>query len=353
MSETLLSLSYAPNVFREAVSTAPAPPSTFLAGNRPPIRVESTLGKIAILPVESLHEILGHCSIYTLVTFRLVCENSKRLVDTLLPYGRLVVAAPALLATLLRTKCATFFTAYDVYHVLTNPACFSCGRFGAFMYLVECARCCAWCLRYSPKTMPMTLAEAKSVFKLTDKQLANGQIPVVSSLPGRRVIRVGGRERDYKTVKLVSGDHARLFALFTHGNEQALAELIASGTSRTHENYRQRQHAKALLTDQNTEAYVRNNPTREHRYRFLASTHLPYVPAFNPTPTIEWGVCCQGCQDAFANALAADTLRGDRGWALTRRRDTEYTVAEFLQHVTTCPETQTKLQNSQITKAGD
>ena len=60
------------------------------------------------------------------------------------------------LRAFLSTHAAQYFTANNLYNALKAQDCFSCGRFDAFLYLLERRRCCWQCPTNANDLLPKT-----------------------------------------------------------------------------------------------------------------------------------------------------------------------------------------------------
>jgi hypothetical protein len=135
-----------------------------------------------LLPIELLSVVLQFSDLHTLQvsTLRLVNRRTKTVVEEFIPYKLIIIHAPFLLDVLTRTGVASHFTAVQVFDALCSDSCVICGRFGEFMWIPDCIRCCIPCVQASRELM--TKRDAKAAFGLSGKAIS--KVPIVHTLPG-------------------------------------------------------------------------------------------------------------------------------------------------------------------------
>jgi hypothetical protein len=305
------------------------------------------IGSLTIFPMEILLEVFRYFTLQTLILFRRLNRSAKHLIDASHPYKYLVSDIPAplvtLFVTLLRSDIISHFSPEHIYKSLSTDKCHVCGHFGAFMFLPECLRCCSWCLRYSPRLMPMTLAEVLTVFGLSEEQLIDARVPIIRSLQGKRHLPYrSALPTDFKEVTFVSEAHARQAAVTVHGSDKAFVAYVHSNTSEDALAYQARRERIAYQSKHAHEGPFMNHaedPKLNHTSRFLAATHLPYLPPFQPTRALEHGVSCTGCRDVVRSKAALEFSIQDYN-KLLQTADRAYTRVQFLEHYLACPEAQ-------------
>lgn len=284
-----------------------------------------------LLPVEMLSAVLRFSDLHTLSTLRLVNRRTKVVVEGFIPYKLIKLHAPYVLDALTRTGVASHFTAVQVFDVFCSDSCAICGKFGAFLWIPGCIRCCIPCVRESQELLPMTQRDAKAAFGLSQKALS--KVPIVHTLPG--IYTLLGTQ--YKRRKwLLSRGKAREIAVEVHGGEEGLISYITSNTSRAKAAYDQRV-AKRNATRSAFDSKGERNITIDDISRFLVTTRLPY---FNSElRSTQTGLSCKGCQAALEahskHLLSCAQLR-----PLFDMRDRTYTEDMFLDHFAICTEAQ-------------
>ena len=186
-----------------------------------------TLGDLDVLPIEMLNAALQFSDLHTLSEFSHVNRQAKEVVDGFIPYKLIKTLAPHLLVVLTRTEVVSHFTVGQVVDVLCSKSCSICGRFGTYLWIPDCIRCCFSCLHYSPNLMPMSKKDAKAAFGLSERELS--KVPIMYTLPGRYTPHCGLYKRRRW---LLSRETARNIALEIHGGEEGLNSYINSNTSR-------------------------------------------------------------------------------------------------------------------------
>ncbi|KIJ36927.1 hypothetical protein M422DRAFT_33978 [Sphaerobolus stellatus SS14] len=68
----------------------------------------------------------------------------------------------------------------QVFDTFCSGVCFVCGKFGAFLWIPECIRCCIPCVREPHELPHMSEWDAKVAFGLTPNTLS--KFPIVKYL---------------------------------------------------------------------------------------------------------------------------------------------------------------------------
>ena len=278
----------------------------------------STLGDLDKLSIELLYMILHYSDLCTASAFCLLNRQARMVVHASLPYKNLVRHAPHAIAALIRTRVGSHFTVDEVFHTFCTPSCYVCGRFGAFLWIPECIRCCFPCLRAAPELMPMGENHAKAVFGLTKKTLA--KVPIMVTLPGT----YGFPSKPYiRQRHLLSRNRARQVAIMTHGGEEELAQYMESRIS------------QSKLASNQLEATQKT--TRDDVTRFMATISFPY---FDPASrTVDVGLACQGCKSPRAIS-SRKWLSSKQKHTLVDIRDRTYCEKGFFEHLKRCLDAQ-------------
>lgn len=291
----------------------------------------SDLGGLDVLPVETLDTVLRVSDLRTLLTLRLVNRQAKAVVETFTPYKHILTHTPHVVDIFTRTGVASHFTAVQVFDALGSDSCTICGRFGAFLWVPDCIRCCLPCVRVSPELMPMTERDAGAAFGLSRKALST--IPIMHTLPGVYTLS----EIPYKRRRrLLSRKRAREVAVEVHGGEEGLVSYINSNTSPAKIAYDQRV-AKWNATRSCFGPNREINNTIDHVSRFLVTIHLPFFSS--ESRSTETGLSCKGCQAALERGLK-QVLSSVQVDTLLDRRDRTFTEEMFLNHLAVCTDAQ-------------
>ena len=157
-------------------------------------------GALKRLPLEVIHNVLGHLDISTIGSVRCLSWNCRFIVDLFPPYRDLTTYASSVLRVLYSTHLASTYSVGQFYTVLTTDRCVCCEAFGPYLSLITCERCCFSCL-YDPKMAPTTLSTAASAFGLSKNKIEK-KIPVVTTLPGIYTIERTERKRILKVVSV-------------------------------------------------------------------------------------------------------------------------------------------------------
>lgn len=342
---------YHPHMFDLAVLSAPGPEddnaephSQAISSPHAPDPRRGSLGRLSNLPVELLNEIVRFCTLRSVINFGYVCRHAWRIVEESYPYKLLVSAAPELVATLIQTDAALYYTVDDIFNVLRTPSCCICGNFGGFLYLPDCKRCCMRCLRFSGRLYPMTLPMAKDIFGLTKSQLKRAGVPLVRSLPGKRTVYApsGGTSTGVsrKRFTFISESAARQIAERHHGGAEGLQAYITARPSDARTSYKSRRAMTEQEDGRDIYLPSQYHPKADHISRFLAATHLPHLSACSPNLVVERGLSCKGCQIAHTKMCWETHLGywGVKEREIDARRERLYTRAQFLVHLETCEE---------------
>ena len=159
-------------------------------------------GQLDPLPAELLIQVLLYIDLPSLTRFRCVNRRAMDLVDSVPQYASLIKHC----SNIVRAVISIQADAYDcttLYKTLCTTQCFTCGRFGDHLYLIDCCRVCLFCFTQRLEYFPLTIGRA-SKFLTSDGTQQHGATtgrqhllavnPLsVLSLPGR-YCSVGPRE---------------------------------------------------------------------------------------------------------------------------------------------------------------
>ncbi|KAJ4127836.1 hypothetical protein NW768_008114 [Fusarium equiseti] len=296
----------------------------------------ATLGDLDRLPQELIYMALKELDIVSYLKFRGVNHRARDLATAGHHYTVIVNHALTGLKALLRVQTAQRFTLSHLYQTLVNPKCKYCRKFGPFLSLFTCERCCFTCIEISAQLGALAIPAPKffcQTVKLSRAQIervcepklrvASGSLYAVEPWPKVKKPRYLVRCKD---------------AL------PKLRELNSKIRSRDME----------LAPEHQTVLDV------EHMYcfRYMASTAFPWYDTTRDK--LESGRSCAACQfrvEEHENGAPFFTVPP---WGYNDR-DRIYTDEEFMEHFRTCSfakEMWTEfvekkyIRSSQFTRAG-
>jgi hypothetical protein len=236
--------------------------------------VKVGLGNLDKLPPEILAMVLGQLDIQTLTKFRRVNRRAMQAVDLIRVYQQIVTRFPTALRAILSISTGATYSCQDLYHELQTPECRSCGRFGAFLYLLTCRRVCASCFAGESLYIP---------FQASDLPLAPcahdlATLPSMRTIPGHYIpanIPYTGNLILYDFLAWIKEYDARY----------GLSDAVRQPTEH-------RDLAERTQCRQEAELLSSRKPRNTEALRFMAVIR---APVFNG-PDLEWGVHCLGCK---------------------------------------------------------
>ena len=249
------------------------------------------LGRLDLLPLELLHDVIERLDMLSLQRFREVNLASMQTVDSMGKYETVLLYGATLLRAILRTELAYQVCLSTFYSTLCTRPCSICGEFGGFVSIIEFVRCCFACSMTAWQTRLQSLASARKQFHLTKAEC--NQMVSFKSLPGRYTMD----DTYYKSrVLLVSCQQA----LLKWGSRVGLPRMV-------------------------------NKPTR---YDFMGSCALPYFD--QAIDKVDYGVSCAGCQLAREKGIWSSNGEG----LVTSPANKVYSQEDFLKHFQWCGQAQ-------------
>lgn len=306
----------------------------------------SSLGKMEALPVELIHAIFAMLDFKTLSDMTRTCSRGMTVVKSLPEYAELMQQAPHALAALGKTKLIRHHSAATVHAALLTPDCISCQRYGAFLFLPTCQRCCYHCLWKNQSLWVVPLSVAKRCFGLSAASAK--ALPMMRSLPGKYHVKYSiSRQR---SIGLVCVGAAKRLALRELESEEQMPQKLegdlSAGCLSEKQYYQLRHLQRAPLSPPGPEFHmqpVESNSTND-MYCGMASIPFPYL---TPDKRVERGLWCLGCEqvrrvwssnettlERLEDSLPSDCRASDMVNMMpdiVRLRD------DFISHIETCP----------------
>ncbi|RDW92964.1 F-box protein [Aspergillus mulundensis] len=253
------------------------------------------LGFLDRLPLELICETLCHLDMHSLFKLRQVNSASRRTVDSLPQYQRIVLHGLRIFCATLRTRVARDVSLHDFDTALCTKTCKLCGEFAGFMFLPSWTRCCIKCLQNAPETQMRKVSYVKKQIRLTR-----------------------GEAFQLQPLYCLSGTYSM--------NEAAQKARIALVSLR---------HVVTVCRRHPKPDYPSNDELNK-KFNFMASCALPYLD--KETGEADRGVSCAGCQ----LALEKDTMgtSGRNSDYNADARDKVYSRDRFLDHFRWCDQAQ-------------
>lgn len=255
----------------------------------------ASLGDLDKLPLETMQNIFSHLDLGTLTLLRSINRRMNLQVDSLLAYKEIITHCPNALRALLSTQTAQYFTASDLYSALRAQDCFSCGRFGAFLYLLECRRCCWTCLTGEKDLLPLCKASAEHLCRFGAQLMAD--LPTLVNIPGT----YGLKQKETPQMRIKRGVRV---AMVSYGAaRKACAETDQEILKDDYD--KAKLETRTALRGPVSQDFMRDMDCMNYdpagyngRYglepqRFMAAIRFPTL--VSGTDTVEWGVSCLGC----------------------------------------------------------
>lgn len=308
----------------------------------PPPRRESsssTLGQLDQLPLELLLLISQMLDMRSLSRFSQVSLRGHAVVQSSAAYRELLSYAPEAMSALSQTRLLRYHSASMLQASLHSEKCVSCGRFGVYLFLPTCERCCYECLERNQSLWVIPIAEAGKCFKLSARQME--QLPFI--------LKVFGHYHDER-VKLVSVKDAKIIANRRHrslkSTERTLRPSLRDQISECEAlMFRWLQAAPLQPLNRDLDLLPRTQVLPRDNYPGEASVFFPSMSR-NKEP--EFGIWCRGCDwidkrhqrrfGGWVDRALSDTISKDFSipqavLGMSRRART---TAEFLEHVKHC-----------------
>lgn len=286
----------------------------------------ASLGRFDEIPLETTQNILSYLDLGSLTLLRSISKRMNIIVDSLPIYGKVVTHAPDALRALLSTGSAKDFTALHLYNALRAQDCFSCGRFGAFLYLLLCRRCCWKCLTTSKDLLPMSQAAVKLLFRFSERTMA--RVPSMLNIPGS----YSPKHKQFP--EIISKGGGKRVALVAYGAARRACAKKNGRKPSTEEYEKLKLETRIALRGPSNQDFMREMDCKNHDpagykagyglepERFMAAVRIPTL--IRGTDAVEWGVSCLACLDRSRDGDE------ERFW------NEQYTTEGMVKHLEEC-----------------
>ena len=314
-------------------------------------RRSTSLGRLDDLPLEILHATLALLDFKSLSHVSRTCIRGIEVVNSLPQYRDVMLHAPDALAALGKTRLIRHHPAAKVHLALLSANCTLCSRYGAFLYLPSCERCCYHCLWKNQSLWLMTVATAKKCFVLSAAGAKS--LPVLRSVPsGQYSVGKYSISRQ-RAVGLVSVGAAKRLAIAEGVPEETMRVVTEAchdgevgGLSDIDYEYYRFLH-KTRITAAQQELWQQQSTSQVvPKDWYCGMGSLPF-PSLSLDKHVENGLWCQGCALVSSEWSSSDPTMERLPFFILHGNDVEYVVyhyeyfprskAEFLAHVEECP----------------
>ncbi|TGJ81519.1 hypothetical protein E0Z10_g7244 [Xylaria hypoxylon] len=201
------------------ITEPPKPPIPILAD-----RV-SSLGMLDRFPPEIISILLCMLDMQSLACFAGVSFLGNISVQSQRAYQELVTFAGPALWALGKVGLIGVHSVADLHAALRTEDCAACAQYGAFLFLLNCERCCWQCLYYNPLFRVVTQKDAGEYFGLSEQHVQC--LPTLHVIPGQYGLP-GNYPPKCRGLVVVSVKAARNLGLMVQGSTQNLAQAMAS-----------------------------------------------------------------------------------------------------------------------------
>jgi hypothetical protein len=310
----------------------------------------SALGSLDNLPLELLHSTFALLDFRTLSHISRTCRRGTEVVKSLPEYRDLMLHAPDALAALGKTELIRHHLAANIHLTLLSAKCTLCSRYGAFLHLPTCERCCYHCLWTNQSLWLIPISIAKKCFLLSKDAVKT--LPVLRSIPGQYSVRYSISRK--RPIRLVCVGAAKKLSIAENVSERDLSACLdLHGATADHGFFQYLQ--KASITPPQQELWLQSSGQDAPNDRYCGMGSLPF-PSLSLDKHVEHGLWCKGCElvrrewssnDPVPEHLAHLVLPGRRAENVVYRyQEIARSKAEFLAHVEECPGAKKLLQQA-------
>lgn len=234
-----------------------------------------TLGDLQVLPIELLNIVFQFCDLQSLFHFLRLNSLAHAILKNSATYTMLEKHVSGPLRVFAKTRVASYYTVPQVLHVLTETdKCAACGKFGWFLYLPECKRCCIRCVFSKPEFETIAKTDAMHGFGLSAESVS--ALPAVATSSSTRSMR------------LISKSRAHEAAIAEHGGESEFEAFLKDRGSLS------KQLCDSKMARRATHSF--KNEKRNRNRRALVTTPFPVIE--RATGVAHYGIACRSCVDA-------------------------------------------------------
>jgi F-box domain len=283
----------------------------------------ASMGRLTLLPLEVLHNILRELDFESLGTVRCLNTQSKDIVGMLPVHRDLATFAHDALRALSATGMLSKYSGKCLYFILCRDRCIGCTGFGSFLFLPTGCRCCFSCIETNPEMVVVSASTAAALFGLANEALR--QITIITTVSGDYGI---SQKTHRKRIRIVSRQEARKVGILIHGSEEEMERAVALGIRRGNvprENDRLPKVANRSIPQP---------PCANDTLRFMACTPFPYLNV--QRRRIDKGVCCRGCEYNWHRRDEDFPSGYDVSQNLFRKQNKTFSENDFLVHFETC-----------------
>lgn len=287
-----------------------------------------TFGK---LPPELLDQILSQLDFHSLLELGRVCTWTRAAVESFSAFRDLMEHAPHTLAAFKQSRLLNLHPPVKILAVFRSETCTYCSKYGAFLFLPTCERCCWECMRGNSALRVFPPGVALVFFGLPRATLA--------TLPGlitRRGISIPPSTIRHQ--KLISVKQARELVRCRGGSAQDLARFSKRRPGGSALKFLALVCCRDGIVDPEVDPDFVEPRTTHPKSLYFGLGATPF-PSVSPSGSVEHGLWCKGCRHTFMSLpphslftmavapweAALEMMR--RAWS----RD------GFLDHVKSCP----------------
>lgn len=198
-------------------------------------------GDLNRLPDEVLHIVIQNLDIQSAARFSCASVRCAQLLLSNISFTDLVRLVPEALAGLREVGILGLHSIGSLHAALLSDACAGCGRFGAFLFLIECERCCWLCADYNCRLWPMLRETACDSYGLwTEEIMALPALRMGTTTTNTIITTITspepGEEDHAAPVReerrwVVGARAAAALALRVHGSEDAVRDHLGYASS--------------------------------------------------------------------------------------------------------------------------
>ncbi|KAK4189268.1 hypothetical protein QBC35DRAFT_450414 [Podospora australis] len=111
----------------------------------PASSVTARSGRLGVLPLELMYEVLDYLDIRSVMTLRQVSREARQIVSHRRDFQLALKYALDPLLILLDTRTARYFRLADLLNTLRTQCCDTCNRPGGYVFIFTLKRCCLYC----------------------------------------------------------------------------------------------------------------------------------------------------------------------------------------------------------------